>query len=263
MNTAGRILSIYDKLTEPNRPHEKTMVWVWADVFNLPQDGPHLEDDVVTCLQAMRSEMDLLRTKLHARGAPEILLHPGLPRLRNATSTVYLNAQWKGIREETTKPENRIVLLWADWALRDEDEDDLPADEFSALLSELESLEQSLSATEMTAYMRGFIQRQIDSIRAALKLYPIRGVKPIEEAARQVIGTCQLEAPVLTKEFEKASEPTKGVFSKVGSFIEKTAKFADNLDKIRKAGEGSYALATSVAPALMNVGQNLLKNLGS
>lgn len=263
MNTAGRILSIYDKLTEPNRPQEKTMVWVWADVFDLPQDGPHLEDDVVTCLQAMRAEMDLLRTKLHARGAPEILLHPTLPRLRNATSPIYLNSQWKAIREETTTPENRIVLLWADWALRDEDEDDLPADEFSALLSELESLEKNLNSTAMTAYMRGFIQRQIDSIRIALRLYPIRGTKPIEEAARQVVGTCQLEASVLGKEFEKASEPTKGVLSRVGSFIEKTAKVADNLDKIRKSGEGGYALVTSVAPALMNLGQNVLRNLGN
>lgn len=258
MNTAGRILSIYDKLTGPSRQQEQSMVWVWAEVFGLSQDSPHLEDDVVTCLQAMRSEIDLLQVKLRMLGAPDDLTQPGLPRLRNATSAVFLNAQWKGIREETSRPENRVALLWANWTLRDEDEDDLPADEFAALLAELDSLEQSLHATDMTSYMRGFIQRQIDSVRAALRLYPIRGAKPIEEAARQVVGTCHFEAPLLDKELEKASEPAKGVFAKAGLFIEKTAKVADNLDKIRKAGEGAYALAAAVAPAVLPWGQKLL-----
>lgn len=259
MNTAGRLLVIYDKLTGTGWPQDKTMVWVWSEVFGLPQDRAHPEDDVVSCLQAMRSEVDLLQVKLLSLGAPKDLMHPCLARLRNATSTVYLNTQWNGLREETSKPENRISLLWADWTLRDESEGDLQPEELHALRAELDSLEESLHNTAMTPYMQGFIQRQIDAIRAALRLYPIRGVKPLEEAARQVVGTCQLEAPVLVKEFEKASEPAKSVFAKAGEFIEKTAKVADNLDKIRKAGEGAYTLAASVAPVVLAWGQYLLK----
>ena len=66
MNTAGRLLSVYDRLVGKSRDHSVVMVKVWADVFDLPQDSPHLEDDVVTCLQAMRSEIELLRSKLQA-----------------------------------------------------------------------------------------------------------------------------------------------------------------------------------------------------
>lgn len=262
MNTAGRLLTIYDRLINRGRGKETSMLTVWAEVFDLPPNSTHLEDDVVTCIQAMRSEMELLRSKLAAIDVPEDLMHPGMARLRNITSTVHINTPWSGLRDEALKPENRLAFMWANWALRDEAEDDMPVDELAALRSELDALEVSLQDTEMTAYLKSFIQRQIDAIRAALRMYPIRGVRPIEEAARTIVGTCNLEASVLAKEFDKASEPAKSIFVQAGQFIDKTAKVADNLDKIRKAGEGAYTLAGSVGPSLLPWVPAILKSLG-
>lgn len=259
MNTAGRLLSIYTRLVATHRDPNLSMVKVWAEVFELPHTSPHLEDDVVVCLQAMRGEMEFLRMKLGELEAPEELMHPGITRLRNISSTAHINAAWNGLRDEASKPENRLSFAWASWVLRDESEDEMTHDELAALRTELDSLEASVKSAEMTSYMRGFIQRQIDAIRAALQLYPIRGVKPIEEAVRTVVGTCDLEARVLAKEFEKASADTRSVFARTGQFIEKTAKLADNLDKIRKTGEGAYTLATSVGPVLLTFVQNLSK----
>ena len=250
MNTAGRLLNVYDRLVGTGRANDAPMMKVWGEVFELPE-GSALEDEVVGCLQALRGEMDLLQARLQALGIDDELMRPGFQRLRNITSTAYINAGWNGLREEASKPENRIPFAWANWVLRDEAEEDLAADELSSLKKELDALEKSLSDTEMSPYMRGFIQRQLSAIRAALRLYPIRGVKPIEEAARQVVGTCNLEAAVLAKEFERADAPARGVFTKVGHFIEKTAKVADNLDKIRKAGEGAYELVANLGPALL------------
>lgn len=251
MNTAGRLLSIYDRLTRQGWPQDKTMVWVWAEVFELSQTAPHVEDDVVTCLQAIRSEIDLLSAKLSAVGVSEDLMNPGLIRFRNATSTVYLNTNWSGIQGEVLRPENRIPLLWAKWTLRDEDEEDMPADELVSLKSELDSLETSLQDTEMTSYLRNFVQRQIDAIRVALRVYWVRGVKPIEEALQQVAGAYTLEKTRVEAEYAGASEPAKTVFSRTGAIIKKTAEVADHLDKIRKAGEGAYTLAASVGPVLL------------
>lgn len=259
MNAAGRILSIYDKLIGKAGPHDQPMVRVWAQVFGLSPDAPHIEDDVVICLQALRSEIDLLRSKLLERGAPDALMHPGLPRLRNATSTVYLNSQWAGIRDETSRPENRVFLLWANWTLRDEDEVDMPADELMALQSELDALEKSLQETDMTPYLRGFIRRQIEAIRMALRVYGVQGVKPIEEALHQVAGAYTIEKARVEAECSQASEPAKSVFARAGTLIEKTAKVADNLDKIRKAGEGIYTLAAGVGPILLSWGPSLTK----
>lgn len=251
MNTAGRILSIYDRLVGRGRGNDVPMIKVWVEVFELAPDSQSIEDNVVTCLQAMRSEMDLLRSKMAAIGAPEELMQPGMNRLRSTTSTAHINAGWNGLREEASKPENRLALMWANWALRGEDEDDMPADELADLRGELDSLEGSLLNTDMTPYLRDFIQRQIDAIRSALRVYRVRGVKPIEEALHKVAGAYAVERSRVEAEHTKASEPAKTVFARAGAVIEKTAKVADNLDKIRKAGEGAYALATSVGPLLL------------
>ena len=178
MNTAGRLLSIYDKLTGSGWPNDKGMVWIWAEVFGLAQDAQHLEDEVATCLLAARGEMDLLRIKMLSLGAPEDLLQPGLARFRNVVSPVYLNQQWSGLQGETTKPENRLSLAWANWVLRDEAEEDLPESKLAALNDEINNLEISLQDADMTPYMRGFIQRQLEIIRSALKLYRVKGAGP-------------------------------------------------------------------------------------
>lgn len=259
MNTAGRLLSTFDGLLNHRLGNDAPMLRVWASVFELPADDPHLEDAVVMCLQATRSEIEVLRIRLQALGAPEDLMHPGIARFRNYTSTANIHAGWNAFREEANRPENRLAFMWANWTLRAEDEDDMPAEELATLRSELDSLEASLQDTDMTPYLRGFIQRQIDAIRTALRLYRVRGVKPIEEALHQVAGAYTVEKSRVEAEHEKASEPAKSVFARAGAVIEKTAKVADNLDKIRKAGEGAYTLAASVGPLLLTWGHNLLK----
>ena len=149
--------------------------------------------------------------------------------------------------------------MWANWVLRDENEEDMPAEELATLRGELDTLEASLQDTEMTPYLRGFIQRQIDAIRTALRVYRAQGVKPIEEALHQVAGAYTVEKSRVEAEHAQASEPTKTLFARAAAVIKKTAEVADNLDKIRKAGEGAYTLAASVGPVLLTYGQNLPK----
>lgn len=250
MNTAGRLLSIYDKLVGMGRGNDTPMVKVWVEVFGLTPDTPAAEDDVVTCLQALRAEMDNLRVKLLAINVPENLMHPGLARFRNVSSTVHLNAGWNGLQDEISKPENRLAFAWADWTLRDDSEEDMHQDQFNELMSEIDSLEASLRDTEMTPYLRDFVQRQVDSIRSALRIYRVQGVRPIEAALHRVAGAYTLEKSRLETAQAVASEPAKSVLSRMGGIVEKTAKVADQIDKIRKAGEGAYGLANTVLPLL-------------
>ena len=259
MNTAGRLLSIYDRLVDSGLGRNEPMINVWADIFDLPSGNPHLEDEVVTCLQAIRSEMELLRSKLAAIGASEDLMQPGLTRFRNVSSAAHINAGWHGLRDEAIRPENRIPFAWANWALEDESEDDMPADQLVSLRGELDSLEESLQNTEMTSYLRSFIQRQIDAIRSALRLYRVQGVKPIEEALQQVAGAYTIERSRVEAEHAQASEPAKKLFAHAGSVIKKTAEIADSLDKIRRAGGEDYTLAASVGLLLLPRDQNHLK----
>lgn len=251
MNTAGRLLSIYDRLVGQGRANDMAMLKVWAEVFDLPTDSRHLEDDVVTCLQAMRSEMELLRTKLIALNAPEDLMHPGMARFRDVASSAHINAGWNGLREAISRPENRLAFMWAKWALRDQDEEDMPDDQLTDLQSELDSLEESLRDTEMSEYLRDFVQRQVDAIRTALRVYRVQGVKPIEKALQQVAGSLTIEKSRVQAEHATASESAKSVLGRVVAVIEKTAKVAENLEKIKKAGEGIWSIATAVGPLLV------------
>lgn len=259
MNTAGRLLAIFDRMVNHQLGNDASMLNVWAKVFELSANDPHLEDAVVTCLQAARSEIEVLRARLNMLGVTEDLMHPGITRLHNFTSTANIHSRWNNLREEAVKPENRLAFTWANWALRDEDEEDMSADELATLRGELDSLEVSLHDTDMTPYLRGFVQRQIDAIRTALRVYRVQGIKPIEDALHQVAGAYTVEKSRVEAEHAKASEPAKTLFARVGAVVEKTAKVADNLDKIRKAGEGAYSLAGTVGPLLLNWGQNLLK----
>jgi hypothetical protein len=252
MNTAGRLLAIYDKLVEKGRGNDTAMVKVWAEVFGLPPDTSTAEDDVVTCLQALRSEMDNLRLKLLAMNAPENLMHPGLTRFRNVSSTVHLNAGWNGLRDEISKPENRLAFAWADWTLRDDSEEDMHQDQFDDLMSEIDSMEASLRDTEISPYLHDFVQRQVDSIRTALRIYGVQGVRPIEAALHQVAGAYTVDKSRLEAAQSVASESEKSVLNRMGGLVEKTAKVADQIDKIRKAGEGAYGLAKTVLPLLVS-----------
>ena len=182
MNTAGRLLSIYDQLLSHQLGNDVAMLKIWTTVFELPEEGLNLEDAVVTCLQATRSEIELLRSRLLSIDVAEDMMSPGLPRLRNYTSTTALNSGWNNFREEAIRPENRLFLVWANWALRDDVEDDMSANDLATLTGELDSLEKSLNESDMTSYLRGFVQRQIDVIRGALRVYRVQGVRPIEEA---------------------------------------------------------------------------------
>jgi len=251
MNTAGRLLAIYDNLVGKSRANDISMIKVWADVFDLSVEAPHLEDEVVMCLQAMRSEIELLRTRLATLGAPEDLMHPGMARLRDVTSTAHINRSWGNLKEAISIPENRLSFFWASWVLREENEEIMPDDQLAVLRSELDSLEKSLQETDMALYLRTFVQKQVDAIRIALRLYRVQGVKPIETALHQVAGAYTVEKAHIADEHAKASEPAKSVFARAGSLFEKVAKVADQFDKIRKAGEGAYTLAATVTPALL------------
>jgi len=258
MNTAGRLLDIYDKLVSNSRTNEP-MIKVWTEIFNIPTDTRHLEDDVVMCLYAVRSEMELLRTKLAAMGAPEDLMNPGMARFRNVASTAYINQSWGALHSDISRPENRLSFSWADWVLREENEEVLPDEELAALRGELDILEKSFLEVDMAPYLRDFVQRQVDAIRAALRVYRVQGVKPIEKALQQVAGAYTIEKSNIEAEHAKASESARSVFANMGAFIEKTAKVADQLDKIRKVSEGAYTLAARVAPVLLTYGQSLIE----
>jgi hypothetical protein len=103
----------------------------------------------------------------------------------------------------------------------------MPEDEMKELRTELESLETALEQTEMSPYLRDFIQRQVDTIRAALRVYSVQGARPLQDALRQVAGAyTTVEGPRVEAEHAAAPEAAKRMLSKASHFIDKTARSA-------------------------------------
>ncbi len=256
MNSAARLYRIYDKLAA--QPNDFQLVQTWADVFGIDKASPHCEDDVAACVMALRAEIAFARQRLDAHGVPANLTSPGFERLRNVAAPGQLHSQWHGHRGNIQPAECRKVFEWAAWALRDEDEPDMPPEDMKELQAELDSLEVAVRDTELPPFLRDFIQRQVETIRAALRVYGVQGSRPLQDALQQVAGAYKTQEKPLAQAFEAAPEKAKGLFARTGEVVEKTAKVCDNLDKMGKLGERAWTLASAVGPLVLPYANKLL-----
>lgn len=249
MNPAARLHRIYDKLVAQG--HDYQLVQTWADVFDIDKSAPHYEDDVTACVMALRSEIALTRKRLDEIGAPANLTRPGFERLRDVAAPGQLHSKWHGHRGNINPPECRKVFEWAEWALRDDTEPDMPAEDMQELRAELESLEAALNDAQVSPYLRDFIQRQVDTIRAALRVYGVQGARPLQDALQKVAGAYTVERTRVEAEHAAAPEAAKGLFAKASGVIKKAADVCDNLGKIGKFGEQAWTLAGTVGPLVL------------
>lgn len=249
MNAAGRLLQIYGRLVQQSV--EMQMLHAWAGAFEVPADTPHLEDVVSTLLVALRSEVKFARARLDAYDLPAELTSPAFDRLAQIASPGHIHSPWKNHAGNLNTPDVRKILEWSAWALRGEDEADMSAEERAVLEQELSDLEAALSQTDMAPYLREFIAKQIETIRNALRMYGVQGVKPVQDALEKVAGAYKTQEKVIETAVEAAPKEAKGVFTKAAGVVEKLAKLSDNLVKVKKGGEEAYAVGAAVSGVLL------------
>jgi len=228
------------------------MLHTWAAVFGL-EESAHFEDDVTACVVALRQEIDFARLRLTAQGVPDDLTQTGFSRLKGTASVGYFHTNWHSHRGNIQPPENRLAFAWAAWVLRDEDETTMSADALSSLRAEIVSLEQSLEETELSPYLRDFIQRQLDTIRAALRVYGVQGARPLKEAIEKVAGAYALDKPMLDSEVGKEMEAGKGLVSRTGDILRQTAEVCGNAEKIVSFGEKVTSFGVSAGTLLLGL----------
>jgi hypothetical protein len=252
MNSAERLLNIYDKLVS-NQP-DHSMINVWVYVFNLQLSDSDVEDSVINCLIALRQQIDNTAKKLvEDRDVPNDLLHPGYKNLRNISSPTYLNQSWSSMRSAIQAPENRQSFLWSSFILKDLNEKEISDEDIQDLLSEISNFEELLAATEMSSTLRDFLEQQIASIRSSLQVAKILGTNPVKESIEKFAGSYAINRDMLDDEVKQSSDKTKSVFSKFGNIIKKTANFADNADKLLKLGEHIKNGYKAVEPLMLDL----------
>jgi hypothetical protein len=249
MNVAGRLLQVYERLMR--EAVEQPTLNAWAGAFDVPPETPHLEDEVSTMLMALRSEVAFARTRLDAYELPSELTSPGFERLSQTASPGNIHSSWKNHAGNLNTPEVRKILEWSAWALRGEDEADMSQEERAVLERELADVDAALAQTDMAPYLRNFIAKQIETIRNALRMYGIQGVKPVQDALEKVAGAYKTQEKVIEKAMDAAPEEAKSLFTKAAGVVEKVAKISDNLVKIKKGGDEVYAIGTAVSAVLL------------
>lgn len=241
MNPAERILAIYDRLIQQQQ--DLRMQEVWAQVLEIPLDGPNAEDELATCLMALRAEIHLARALLQEHGVPDRLHGPGFDMLHQVAAPGGLATAWSGVRGNIVQPHQRISIDWACWVLEDEREGDVDAADRAALAADLAELETKLADASATPFMAAFHRRQIDVIRKGLRLYDIRGTGPLKDSLRSVVGDMRVEDKRLKAELEAAPEQNKGLMARAAGIIDKAVKIAEKGSKLKKGAEDIGALA--------------------
>ncbi len=249
MNSGARLHRIYDKLV--TQTSDQAMMQTWAEVFALDKTSPHLEDEVANLVMALRSEIRFARERLDAYGVPANLTSPAFDRFLQVASPGQLHASWNGHRGNIQPPECRKVFEWIEWTLREEEEADMSAEDMQQLRSELDSLEASIRETEMAPYLRDFIQRQIETIRTALRMYGVQGVKPVHEALQKVAGAYKTQEKPLAQAYDAAEPPAKTLFERASGVVDRVAKVSDSLCKIKKVGEEAIAVGSAVSALVL------------
>lgn len=259
MNPAERLLKTYDKLV--SQQVDQAMFKTWAEVFTLDANSSTIDDEVTDHLIALRNELDFAKRLLTNKYAvPNGLLEPGFTRLRAVSSPGLMNQVWSSVRGNIQPPECRQAFIWSAWVLKTEEEGELTPEAMSELRVELESLEAALRDTEMSDYLRLFIQRQVNAIRDAIRLYGVQGARPVAEAVRKVAGDLICERMRLQTEAENAPEEAKSLLARAVNVIKRTAEVCDDLEKVKKTGESAASIAASVAPLVLPYIAKLLAN---
>lgn len=244
MNSASRILAIYEQVMTHSDGNGVQFLQLWIQVFQL---GENNEDEATAALMAFRSEIELARTKLIDNEVPEELFRDCFARIKNITSTTLLNQEWAP-HKRGLPPDVLLGLKWAAWALPKE-EDELRPEELASLISELDALQESIATSSLSAYVKDFVLRQIGLIRTALRQYRIGGIAPVEAALEATYGAVRRSSTVLSKQVENATPEDKTLLTQFKTVLSKTAETADKVDKVRKGGEALASIGHVVGEA--------------
>ncbi len=244
MNSASRILAIYERVMAHAEGNGVQFLQLWIHVFQLSENN---EDDATAALMAFRSEIELAKTKLIENGVPEELFRDCLARIKGITSTTLLNQDWAS-HKRGLPPDVLLGLKWSAWALPKE-EDELSPDELASLIAELDTLQESIAISSLSAYVKEFVLRQIDLIRTSLRQYRIGGIAPVEAALEATYGAIRRSSTAISRQVEAASPDDKTLLTRFQTVLSKTAETADKVDKVRKGGEALASIGHVVGEA--------------
>lgn len=257
---ATRVQAIHQRLINKGRSDTLPMRAVWAEIFDIPKVSPHVDDWAIEAAMAFRSEVDLASKQLALLEVPPNLTSSVFLRLRHAANPAHFDGQWVKYKTSLQAEECALVLAWSAWVLQRFGEEEIEQEQFAAIVAHLAELEQLLQATEMPPALHAFVQRQVDDIRAALRMYPIQGVKALKKAVDTATGAFAAPDEAVVDGYDQAGPEAKSVFKKAFEVLKQAAEATGHAEKLKSAVEAIYG---SAAPHIKAIGQSMIGLLGN
>lgn len=252
MNTAERLLGILDAVTAGGLEPSTQTAKAWALAMGMTRgDGSFNDDEMVLALQAFRAELESVAALLAARGVPENLYQSQFTRIRNATSPAIMHSQWNGILGNLNTPDVRIALGWAAHDLPG-DESELAASDLHDLAAAFDELAATVESASLPPAIKAYAAKQLRTLRAALRMYNVRGIAVVHEALEQAYGAARKAQAELVVECAAAPE-AKTILDRVNGGIARVMRVCDDLDKGRKGGSALLDMASGLQSLLETI----------
>lgn len=256
-SSATRVRDIHKRLKK--HATAKTVGGAWSLTFGVPEGHPKTLDWTMDAAIAFMAEIDKTRGALEAIGVPLEAMGNVFARLRDAASPTTFPQGWESRHRDIAAPDCTAVLEWTVWALREHEEPEVSADQFGAIGVRLSELEEALATTEMPPALRAFIQKQVDEMREALRMYPIAGVSVLNKAVEVATGAFTVPSDAVAQEVKHASPQQMSVVSKALGLLKTTAEATGHVEKLAEAFKAIASYASEVGPALKAIGASIFK----
>lgn len=189
-NPAARLHGFLDKAKNANTEQSDQTFQVWARVLEIqPSDDAQLLHALVQ-LHALIPEI-----KAAVEGISNLdhsLYTKPLPVVSEILDIKHLNFNWKDTRARLTGSLMTSLQFCAAELERHPRPRSIPADDLEQLQSDVEALSNQILEGDLDDALKRFLLQQVETVRAALLQYRLRGPAALREALEQITGAAFL-----------------------------------------------------------------------
>lgn len=184
-NSASRLLSIVQALNSGDAG--KSALDQWIRILQV-EGSPTKDEEAVAAMSAAIGEVRLVEQNLGRLNAPPELFAQASKLLRQAFAPTSAQSAWHDIGRHVAEGHATNPLRWASWVIREFDQPDIDGPVLETLLRHMEAQETLLAAGGLTPYIHEMLQKQIEDLRRALRLYTVQGSDPLKKAYNTAVS---------------------------------------------------------------------------
>lgn len=241
-NSAARLASLMRTLSQQNRAASALDGWSVAFAIPVELDGVQRLREVGDLLSAFSLELALTRTALIESGIPEELYSRHVDRVNNGISVAHAPSALDGILKSYFLEDTLVAFEWMAYVLPHE-QTSVSTEDVNELVDLISKVELLLAEEKLPPSLASLLQKQVDSMKRALALNLVQGVKSVRTSTRAFMAD-------LTVDQEEIRTATESLAPEVASKVEGTVralwrKGADVCDDLDKYRNGAGVLVTA------------------